>query len=820
MARSSPLTVRRGTLIAALSLGAVVVTSSSTDPGHSAHPGARTPAHALPDFGKLPLHFEPNVGEAPLPTLYLARGVGYDIALTEQGAVFNLDHTASHRAVRLGLGLVGASAKPRLSAERQQQSVSNYFLGNDPSKWHRNIANYAAVRYQQVYPGIDWLVYGNPRQLEYDFVVAPQADPARIRVEIEGADSVSLDNNGDLLIKTQDRPLRQLKPVIYQTAADGTRHAIDGHYVLTDGKFAFALGRYDHSRELIIDPAFVYSTYFSAGALAIAADTEGNAYVVGSAAAMNFPAEQPLQSSDGERIFPTAFISKFNAAGTSLLYSTYLGGTGSDRSGNLGSCGPVSGPNPGGGRPITVINGGDGATAIAVDAQGNAYIAGFTSSSDFPTVGPLQATNRAAASHGSNAFLAKLNAAGNALVYSTYLGGSGDQAQLITGDSALAIALDAAGEAYIAGITESTDFPTQMAFQASNTEPSGTPTAFVAKVNVAGSALVYSSYLGGGGGKPYAGVGDCANAIAVDGSGNAYVAGQTSSANFPTVAAFQPANHSAVENAFVTKLNPGGSPVYSTYLGGSTEDAAFAIAVDASGDAYLAGFTASSDFPTANALQPQNATGGHGANAFVSKFNPIGKGLIYSTYLGGSTYEQANGLAVDESGNAYVTGATYSNNFPTVGPLQATNTAGAHSADNAFISVLNPGGTTLEFSTYLGGSGNGAFISCPAGPADACPKAYDGDSASAIAVDGSGNIYVTGTTSSIDFPTVAAFQNTPAQTFVTKISLGQMPTQSAPVAHGAAPLTHGGGGAFGWGAISTLALGLVTRRRAVAASRI
>jgi hypothetical protein len=787
---------------------------------HRALTDSVTPPHQpVATYGKLPIPFEPNVGQVSSEIEYSARGSGYVVTIGKQGAVLSLHRTApvaassgARPAARLRLYPLRAGAKPRLLAERKLDGVSNYFIGNDPTKWHRNVANYAAIRYERVYPGIDWVIYGDSQQLEYDFVVAPRADPRRIRVRIEGADSLSVAENGDLLIKMQDGILRQLKPVIYQASADGVRHTIDGHFVLANHNVGFALGDYDHSRTLIIDPAFVYSTYLGGSgfnlASAIAADGEGNAYVAGTTDSTDFPTEQPLQGRTlGQQ---TAFISKFNAAGTALVYSTYLGGSGNDRSGNLGSCGAANGPSPGGGNPISG-NGGDGATAIAVDAAGNAYVAGFTSSSDFPTAGPVQATNHAAAAHGSNAFLAKLNAAGNALVYSTYLGGSGTQGALITGDMATALAIDGSGSAYVTGITMSPDFPTQKPFQPANAEPSGRPTGFVAKLNAAGSALVYSSYLGGSGGSADAGVGDCANAIAVDGSGNAYVAGQTSSANFPTVAPFQPVNatvestvDSGLGTAFVTKLNSTGSAlIYSTYLGGSTSEAALAVAVDASGDAYLAGYTSSSDFPTANALQAQNATGGHGANAFVTKFNPAGSGLVYSTYLGGSIYEQANALALDSAGNAYVAGTTYSDDFPVVEPLQATNDASSGNANNAFISMFNPSGRALEFSTYLGGSGHEGFHSCPSS-VDSCGPVYTGDSAAAIAVDGSGYLYLTGFANSGDFPTVSAFQTTAKSIFVTKISAAQ-PADP--------PSMNGGGGALGWGDVSLLGVVVAMRCR-------
>ena len=799
------------------------------------------PHRQVAGYGNLPIRFEPNVGQTSPQIAYSARAHGYFIAITEQEAILRLHRgtgpgngiksaahvapsSASRQAAQLRLHPMYASPKPRLIAERQLTSVSNYFIGNDPSKWHSNVANYAAVRYEQLYPGIDWVIYGNPQQLEYDFVVAPRADPRRIDLRIEGADALSLRQDGDLLIKIQDQVIRQLKPVMYQTAADGARHTIDGRYVLAHGHVSFAPGDYDHSRALIIDPTFVYSTYLGGSgfnlASAIATDGEGNAYITGSTSSTDFPTAQPLQGSSLERNFATAFIVKLNASGTALVYSTYLGGSGNDRSGNLGFCGPVGSDNAGRGTVITG-NGGDGATAIAVDAAGNAYVAGFTSSSDFPTVAPLQATNHAAVNHGSNAFLAKLNAAGNALVYSTYLGGSGVQGAQITGDSAAAIAVDASGDAYVTGITMSADFPTYIPFQAHNEELSGKPTGFVAKLNATGSALVYSSYLGGSGGNAQAGVGDCSNAIAVDGSGNAYIAGQTSSTDFPTAAAFQSVNRSmgiggtiTGSTAFLTKFNPSGSTLtYSTYLGGSVNDAALAVAVDTLGDAYVSGYTWSTDFPIANALQPHNATSGRGINAFVTKFDPAGGGLVYSTYLGGSVDDQSNAIALDAAGNAYIAGYTYSDDFPVADPLQAKNSAASHSANNAFISVLDSTGSTLKFSTYLGGSGIAGYISCPSG-SNPCPTVYDGDSAAAIAVDSLGDLYVTGSANSTDFPTVSAFQTKPSAIFVTKIATGQPGGQV-----GDPPPTRGGGGAIGWGVTSMLGFALAMRRRRLMAGR-
>jgi hypothetical protein len=780
-------------------------------------PGAAALRTRVPDYGRLPIRFEPNIGQAPPQVQYLARGGGYSMALSGEGLTLALRHGAqagagAPAAARLRLRLVQARSGAAPRGGQRQDSVSNYFIGRDPSRWRARVPNYAAVRYDQVYPGIDWLFYGNPRQLEYDFVVAPRSDPRQIRLKIDGADALTLSREGDLLIRTHGEVISQLRPIVYQSAEGGARRRIEGRYVLDHGMVSFTLGDYDHSRELIIDPSLVYSTYLGASwsdeAAAIATDAQGNAYIVGNTWSALFPVEQPLQGTNLEyNKFATAFIAKLNPGGTALVYSTYLGGSGSDRSGNLGLCGPGGSGNFGRGATAEG-NGGDGATAVAVDAAGNSYVAGYTSSSDFPTRAPLQGVNRAATNHGSNAFLAKLNAAGDALVYSTYLGGSGINGALTTGDSAAGVAVDAAGDAYITGITTSADFPTHMPFQATNQEPmsSGRPTGFVAEINAAGSALVYSSYLGGTGG--LGGLGDCPNAIAVDAAGHAYLAGQTSSTDFPTAAALQPVNHAVAGlgdafgsgTAFLARVDVGGAALtYSTYLGGSGTDSALGVAVDASGDAYVTGYTSSEDFPVANAFQPQNATGGHGTSAFVSKLNPFGSALIYSTYLGGSTDDQGNAIALDAAGKAYVAGYTYSTDLPVVNPVQAVNNGGAHTASNAFISVLDPTGASLTFSTYLGGSGYPIPIACPVS-VHPCPTVYTGDSAAAIAVDGTGNILVTGLTPSSDFPTAAALQTKPTGLFVAKISPGQVTE----------PATGGGGAVGGW-LIGFLGLSLAVR---------
>jgi hypothetical protein len=523
-----------------------------------------------------------------------------------------------------------------------------------------------------------------------------------------------VDAQGDLVLQTTVGPIRQRKPVIYQEV-DGVRKDIPGGYVLKgEHQVGFKLAAYDASQALVIDPVLSYSTYLGGSGEdrdpAIAVDAAGNAYVTGHTESTDFPTTAgAFQTTFGGGPFNggDAFVTKLNATGSALVYSTYLGGSG-----------------------------GDSGRGIAVDTAGNAYVTGYTASTNFPTTAGAFQTTRGGFL--MDAFVTKLNPTGSALVYSTLLGGSDL-------DSGEGIVVDAAGNAYVAGGTSSTDFPTTAgAFQTTfggGANQGGD--AFVTELNPTGSALVYSTYLGGSGG-------DSAASIAVDADGNAYVTGRTLSTNFPTTAAaFQPTFGGGVccgGDAFVTKLNPTGSAplVYSTYLGGSDYDIGTGIALDTLGNAYVTGTTLSTDFPTtAGAFQ---ATYGGGGDAFVTKLNPTGWAL-YSTYLGGSGGDSGRGIAVDAAGNAYVTGSTTSTNFPTTaGALQTTFTGGVSPYGgyftDAFVTQLNPTGSApLVYSTYLGGGGD--------------------DVGNAIALDTlpNPNVYVTGYTFSPNFPiTTGAFQ--------------------------------------------------------------
>ena len=694
-------------------------------------PAAR--GRVMASYGKLPLSFESNQGQSDGRVKFLSRGSGYTLFLTAKEAVLALQKTPSNgenqkakisnaglatehlppTSAVLRMRLLGANPAAKVKGLEQLAGKSNYFIGNDPTKWRTDVPNYARVQYQGIYPGVDLVYYGHQRQLEYDFVVAPGANPKLIRLAFQGADQVKVGAEGDLLLSTEGGEVRFQKPVVYQLTRghDPTRRsgemrmAVEGRYVL-EGKnqVSFELAAYDASKPLVIDPVLSYSTYLGGSgddsAYGIALDSARNAYVTGQTFSTNFPTKNPFQGANAGN--SDAFVTKLSPTGSALVYSSYLGGSGFDV-----------------------------AYGIAVDSARNAYVTGLTISTNFPTKNPFQGANA-----GSwDAFVTKLSPTGSALVYSTYLGGSDT-------DYGTGIALDSARNAYVTGVTRSNNFPTKNPFQGAN---AGGADAFVTKLSPTGSALVYSTFLGGRSN-------DLAYGIALDSASNAYVTGQTFSTNFPTKNPFQSAKAGGPfsDDAFVTKLSPTGRAlVYSTYLGGNGNDEATGIALDSARNAYVTGQTQSpSNFPTKNPFQGQNAGPADTWDTFVTKLSPTGSALVYSTFLGGKGDDFANGIAVDSAGDAYVTGVTSSTNFPTKNPFQATKAG----FDDAFVTKLSPTGNALVYSTYLGGS--------------------DNDFALGIALDSARDAYVTGYTFSTNFPTKTPFQGANAggrDAFVTKI---------------------------------------------------
>jgi hypothetical protein len=676
---------------------------------------AATGAQIVENYGRLPLSFETNTGQTDARVNFISRGPGYILYLTPTEAVLALHNGAGRTSPTqlrrdqsappvdvVRMTLPGGNPQAPATATDQLPGTVNYFIGNDPSRWRQNLPLYARAGFDRVYPGVDLTYYGTQGRLEYDFTVAPGTDPRVITLAFDGVRQTRIDPNGELVLRMAGGEVRFHAPRAYQSH-DGQLQEVPSRYVMTgQDRVGFLVADYDRRRPLVIDPVLVYSTYLGGDSgyygdygNGITVDAVGCAYVIGGTESANFPTTNAFQTAN-EGTSISAFITKLGPGGSNLVYSTYLGGS-------IRDCG----------------------NGIAVDAAGNAYVSGWTLSTNFPTKNAFQP----AIGGVTNAFVAKLGPGGSNLIYSTFLGGNGGYLN----DWANAIAIDAAGNAYVTGSTTSTNFPLRNAFQTALGCPAGN--TFVTKVGPDGSNLVYSTFLGGSGSSS-GNTGDNGNGIAVDAAGCAYVTGYASSTNFPTRNAFQTTLRSPVSNGFVTKLGPGGSNlVYSTYLGGNGSnysDHGYAIAVDAATNAYVTGLAGSTNFPTTtDAFQP---TLRGSQNAFVTKLGPDGSNLVYSTYLGGNYIDAGFGIAVDAATNAYVAGYTFSTDFPTRNAFQKTLGGTA----NAFVTELGSSGSNLVYSTYLGGSGV--------------------DLGYALAIDAAGNAYVTGTTTSGNFPTTNAFQ--------------------------------------------------------------
>lgn len=723
---------------------------------------------------QLPLSFEPNVGQTQSEVKYLSRGNGYTFYVTPTDAVMFLRRgkRASDDVSALRFSLLGGDKNAPMKGMNSLPGTTNYFKGKTELS---GVPTFARVRSENVYPGIDLVYYGNNRQLEYDFVVAPHADPSVIKVAIDGAERAILDENGDLLLHLPGGVVRQHAPVIYQNI-QGKQTPVNGHFVVSSDDctgaattyVSFAIASYDESLPLIIDPVLVFSTIFGdrpnipQGASeysgdeagnGIAIDSFGNIYIVGYTNSVEFPLLSPiLTRTDGlanagggphREMAYDAFITKFNPNVTALVYSTYLSNNSS---------------------PTDLIDfqnhqNDDIAIAVVVNAQGEPYICGNTFSGDFPVKNAISTYSGA-----GDIFLTKLSATGTDIVFSTYLGGSGL-------DAVLGMAIDSSSNIYLAGSTISTVFRTANAIQNVNR---GGMDGWVSKIRGDGSVLLYSTFLGGGGD-------DACTSVASDASGNAYITGFTRSTNFPLAGAYQILK-SAGSDAFITKINSTGSLiVYSTYLGGDGDDQGNGIALDSGGNAYIAGFTSSSDFPTVSpTVLPVQSTGAGGRDAFVSKLDPFGSTLIFSTYLGGSGTDEAKTIAVDNRSAVYVAGVTNSPNFP-LAPATNTLQTGLAGGRDGFIAKFNPTGVPLVYSTYFG-SGSHYVITDrnfyivptrpilfnPASPAIGNPVAppapantfigFDtDDEIRSLVTDNNGNAYVTGLTNGSFVATFGAF---------------------------------------------------------------
>ena len=652
---------------------------------------ANAQPQAVSLLDSLPTSFELNRGQAGGAARLVARGAGYTLLLEDSRAVLRL-----RSGGEISLRLLGALERG-VAGESILPGTINYFIGRNPQAWLTGIPTFARARYAQVYPGIDLVYHGDRGRLEYDFEVAPGVNPGLIRMRFDGAQRLTLEANGDLALHTANGVVTVERPTVYQNIA-GMRRSVEGGFRLDDdGAVSVRLGPYDSRHPLVIDPVLVYSTLLGQfqdhGASGIIVDGTGASYIAGYSAVSFDVAESD------------AFVAKLNPTGTALMFATYFGGAGSDQ-----------------------------ANAIALDAVGNVYVTGLTDSPDFPTASPSQG------SHGGDgdAFVTKLSVAGDAVLYSTFLGGSG-------WEEGWDIVVDASSNIHVVGMTQSADFPLAAAFQ---TTLGGASDAFVTKYDSTGSRVA-STYLGGSGD-------DTAAAAIAGPAGSLLLTGWSYSPNFPTTAGSSQPVHGGDADAFLVRMNTSTWTLdYSTFIGGTDWDTGSALAADASGAVYVTGSTTSVDFPVSAGALQTSASGGLG-DGFVTKLSGDGSSRIYSTYLGGTDQDFSDGLAVTAGGVAVVAGLTASDDFPTAAALQPSR-ASSGDAFDAFVTKLNAAGTGLVYSSFLGATESSS-------------------TAHAVALGPGGDAFVVGAASSSRFPTTAgAFLPTvertiPSVAFVARIS--------------------------------------------------
>ena len=737
--------------------------------GHILGDSPKHPAHARPAKAALvavPLSFEANQGQTDSQVKFLSRGDGYSLFLTSNEVVFKLRTPAGVKAPPsvFRMELLGGERNAQVSGVDRLPGTANYFIGNDPKKWRSGISAYGKVKYRGIYPGVDAVFYGNQRQLEYDFVVAPGADPERISLGLTGV-SPSLDTEGNVLLRLADGDLALKKPIVYQNI-DGGKKTVDASYTISRGKVRFRLGKYDHSQTLVIDPVFTYLTYLGGSgpdqiggsqtvnqtgspAQALAIDSAGDVYVTGFTMSADFPVVNPYQPTSKTNTW-TAFVSALNPSGTALLFSTYLGGS--------------------------VYTEGN---SVVWDSHDNAlYVVGTTNSPDFPiTAGAFQkilSPNEVGVQEVSagqyNAYVAKFSASGQ-LTNSTFLGGN----YATTG---FGITTDPQGQAYVVGFTEYNCIPPDSAsYSCFPTTPGAVIPAgtisqngngFVSVFDPKLSTLLYSTLLG----DPNGAETNTSEAfgVTVDPSGNFYVVGVTGSPSLPTTpGAFQPkigTSNAIPLVGFAAKFGPvsasGASLTYLTYLeatGVSFGDLPGGVVADSQGNAYIGGYTNSATFPLTPGAYLGTCTGN--SCAFVTKLNPNGTGLVWSTFVEVADYFGA--MQFDGQGNIYVVG--HNNEF-----FQGVNALQPGLVTGGFVSELDPAGATLLFSSLVGSTGQGV----------------NGESSlTGVAVDAAGNIYVAGnmvgatlpTTPGVVQPSYAGGSGAYGDGMVAKISL----TEPAPV---------------------------------------
>lgn len=602
-------------------------------------------------MGGTSLYFEPNRGQASAGVVAVSRGGGFLTLMTGRETYYLNANTP----LPVGMELLGAGKPEAVEFEGKLKGVSNYFYGKDPANWQTDVPHYAKVRLKGVYPGIDLVYYSTDHRMEYDFVVAPGADPRKIRMAWNGISGSKIDENGDLVLETAAGNIRHKRPVVYQEV-DGVRVAVNGRYTDEGAhQYAFALGEYRQELALTIDPSIFYSTYLGGSlvddVIGLTVDQQGNAYVTGNTRSANFPLQSPLPNAqfagntDG-------FISKVSAAGQDLFYSTFVGG-------NLD----------------------DSVNGVAVDSAGNAYIAGETSSDNFPTTtNPYQKDLKGLA----DMFATKLNPSGNQLLYSTYVG------EFDAEERAQAVAVDTAGNIIIAGFTTTFAFPTTEG--AYDRTFNGATDIILVQLNATGQQLVFSTYFGGNSH-------DLPRGLAVDGAGEIYMAGYTQSVDFPTTEGAFQRTFRGIQDAFLARFSQSGKRlVFSTLLGGSGQEVAFGLSIEPGGRLLVAGQTTSTDFPTTTGAYQTTMRGV--TNAYVTRFNSVGSKLIASTMIGTTSVDYASSVRSVDAGYLLMTGFSNSNSFPTTG--DAWQFSGGTAGDGV-VSVFTPMLNQLVFSTVLGG---------------------------------------------------------------------------------------------------------------------
>jgi len=644
-----------------------------------------------PDLQEIPLYFIPNLGQEDPAAVYYAKTHSYTLWLTAEGIVFDSLKSQGENATRerdvSKLVFIGARKNPELKALNPADYHVNYFFGKEAGRWITDIPSCLAVLYEDVYENIDLKVYGMAKEIEYDWIVRPGGKIEDIRFAYRNVESASIDLDGHLHIHTRLGDLIHKKPDCRQTINSQPVEVTGGFREIGQGIFSFEVGPYDPDADLVIDPVVVPFSTFLGGSQweegkGISIDAEGAIYVAGSTESSNFPGKIPFDPAfNGDA---DAYLTKFNPGGKTLAYSTYFGGSQEDY--------------------------GDG---IQIDSQGCAIIIGETKSLDFPATG-LDTTLGGK----MDGYVAKFSAAGNVLVYSTFLGG-GDE------DSAKDVAVDTLGNAFVTGWTGSKNFPVKkgydMGFNGGNRD------AFLCKLSPDGKSMVYSTYLGGN-------EEDYAYVVAVDKFGSAYLTGHTHSKNFPLKKAFDRTRGGRADS-YITKFAPTGkSLVFSTYLGGEKEDWGYGIAVDDLKSVYVTGSTESSGFPVKNAFD--DSFNGGDEDVFLVKLIPAGNALAYSTYLGGSRQEASNDIAVGVSGLVYITGHTDSSNFPVWKAFDPT----LNGNDDIFVTAFESSGENLVFSTFIGGK--------------------NWDNATDIAVNKNDHVFIVGHSESPNFPKKKPYDGT------------------------------------------------------------